>query len=148
MAKRNRPPSSGYQVADIVAQQARIKQAFPGFAWTWKAGLATWTGELQPTENSGRYLIRITYRVGAIPKVIVLSPKLKAGCPHLYGDGSLCLYWPKEWHWTRSAVIAETILPWAANWLYFYELWLDTDEWLGPSSHAQVPKDPDKVDAA
>ncbi len=65
--------------------------------------------------------------------------------PHLYADGSLCLYWPKEWRWSRKAIIAETILPWAANWLLYYELWLDTGEWLGPSSHDphKEPGDPD-----
>jgi len=33
-------------------------------------------------------------------------------------------------------LIATTILPWTALWLYYYELWLDTGKWLGPSSHS------------
>jgi hypothetical protein len=36
-------------------------------------------------------------------------------------------------------LIATTILPWTALWLYYYELWLDTGKWLGPSSHATDP---------
>ena len=38
-------------------------------------------------------------------------------------------------------MIADTILPWAALWLVFYELWCDTGRWLGPSSHDQRPKE-------
>lgn len=36
-------------------------------------------------------------------------------------------------------LIAKTILPWTALWLYYYELWLDTGKWLGPSSHTADP---------
>lgn len=126
------PPA---RALDLVDQHARIKQAFRGFDWTWKAGVATWTGTLRPREHSGRYQVRITYNLRTIPKVFVTSASLDRACRHLYPDGSLCLYWPEEWHWTRDESIAATLLPWAADWLYFYELWLDTGKWLGPSSH-------------
>ncbi len=53
---------------------------------------------------------------------------------HRYPDGSLCLYWPDEWGWTARESLAATIVPWTAFWLYYYELWLVTGEWLGPSS--------------
>lgn len=36
--------------------------------------------------------------------------------------------------WTERACLANTIMPWAAMWLYYYEIWLVTDAWLGPSS--------------
>ncbi len=73
----------------------------------------------------------------------VVRPQLVKGAPHLYADGSLCLYWPKEWQWAAHEAIAETLLPWAALWLYYYELWLDAGEWLGPSSHIS-PKEPER----
>lgn len=74
-----------------------------------------------------------------IPTVRVERPKLKPGAPHLYPDGRLCLYYPPDRRWHSGYLLADTILPWTASWLYFYELWLDTDEWLGPSA----PHDPD-----
>jgi hypothetical protein len=37
-------------------------------------------------------------------------------------------------------LIATTLIPWTALWLYYYELWLDTGKWLGPSSHASDSK--------
>lgn len=100
-------------------------------------------GTLQPRVTSPAYCLRVSYRLGEIPRVRVLRPKLVDGAPHLYADGSLCLYWPKEWHWAPCEAIGETLLPWAALWLYYYELWLDTGEWLGPSSHVS-PKDPER----
>jgi hypothetical protein len=74
--------------------------------------------------------------------VRVLAPKLVDRAPHLYPDGSLCLYWPKEWRWAPFEAIGETLLPWAALWLYYYEIWVDTGAWLGPSSHMSI-KDSD-----
>ena len=32
--------------------------------------------------------------------------------------------------------IADTIIPWTSEWLFFYELWLATGgEWLGEGEH-------------
>jgi hypothetical protein len=81
------------------------------------------------------YQVEIRYKLTDCPKVRVLKPPLLAKAPHRYGDGTLCLYWYKEWIWRRHLLIAETIIPWTALWLLYYELWMDTGEWLGPSSH-------------
>ncbi|MDY0295864.1 MAG: hypothetical protein RB296_00975 [Acidobacteriota bacterium] len=43
-------------------------------------------------------------------------------------------------------IIAKTIVPWASEWLIFYELWLATGEWLGGGIHAGTYKeDPEDV---
>ena len=34
-----------------------------------------------------------------------------------------------------SKLIANTIIPWTVEWLYYYELWLATGEWLGGGEH-------------
>jgi hypothetical protein len=94
---------------------------------------------LQPGEISPIYQVEIEYRHRKAPTVKVMQPTIVAGAPHLYKDGSLCLYWPKEWNWQDNELIAEIIIPWTALWLYYYELWLDTGKWLGPSSHDQLP---------
>jgi len=116
-------------------QDLHVRQRFPGFSYKRVGGEVTWRGSLQPRATSPAYWVEVKYRVGRVPKVRVLRPSLVAGAPHLYGDGTLCLYWPKEWVWRCHELIAETVIPWAALWLFFYELWLDTGEWLGPSSH-------------
>lgn len=133
--------------ADHLRQYRAVRTAFPGF--TGRIGRnqsMTWTGWLQPTSDSPEYRVRVEYHPGRHPRVFVETPALDAGTPHLYRDGGnrfLCLYWPKEWDWYGSdRSIAGSIIPWAAVWLYYYEVWQCTGEWLGPSSHGPEPKSP------
>jgi len=83
--------------------------------------------------SSQIYKIKIVDKGGAFPRVYVLKPKLVKGTPHLYSDGSLCLFYPKDFSWSKKSLIGETIVPWTALWLYFYELWLKTGNWYGES---------------
>lgn len=101
-----------------------------------------WVCELQPHPLCGRYLIEIRLEQDGLPDVLVLSPNLTdlAGgreLPHTYspvdGHPSLCLWWQRDWH--RGMAISDTIVPWAAEWLWFFEHWLVTGEWLGGGSH-------------
>jgi hypothetical protein len=68
------------------------------------------------------------------PAVTVVNPSLERRpdaptLPHTYGDTELCLYFPGEWHpWM---LIAYTTVPWCSEWLFYYELWLATGDWLG-----------------
>ena len=116
-------------------QNLHVSRLFPHFSYHHRKGGAVWRGTLQPREPSPYYQIEIRYKLGEVPKVRVIRPPLAKGCPHLYNDESLCLFWPKEWAWEGDEIIAKTILPWTALWLYYYELWLDCGKWLGPSSH-------------
>jgi hypothetical protein len=119
----------------LPVQSVQIFNRFQEFRFRFERSRGVWKGSLQPNFTSPKYLVEVVYSLGKIPKVWVLSPKIIQGTGHLYGDDSLCLYWPKEWVWGPNEIIAKTILPWTANWLAFYELWLDTNKWLGPSSH-------------
>lgn len=127
---RQRTPALGLAVQDL-----NLRRRFPGFGVRRAHGAYLWRGGLQPRPCSPIYRVEVRYRDDGVPSVRVLSPKLAPNAPHLYRGGTLCLYWPKEWRWHGDQLIADTILPWAASWLYYYELWLDTGEWLGPSSH-------------
>ena len=44
-------------------------------------------------------------------------------------DSSLCLHVPEDWN--SGLFIADSIVPWTYEWLYFYEIWLATGEWCG-----------------
>ena len=74
----------------------------------------------------------------------MISPKLiqKNGerVPHLYDQETqrLCLFMPKYEEWKPFMYISETIIPWASEWLVFYELWLSTGEWLGGGEHLSL----------
>lgn len=55
--------------------------------------------------------------------------------PHRYNKNlekrevELCLNMPIEFNY--SLRIIDTIIPWIQEWLYYYEIWLATDEWRG-----------------
>lgn len=135
MAKHSRPPKPKRQTISLAVQDLHVRQRFPRFVCHIVQGLAVWKGTLQPRVTSPIYHVEIRYKSRQIPTVRVRKPPLAPHSPHLYRDGTLCLYWPKEWWWQSDELIAQTIIPWTAAWLYYYEIWLDTGQWLGPSSH-------------
>jgi hypothetical protein len=148
MAKRNYGFHKNPQPFNLAIQGLHIQRRFPGFSYSVRNGLGLYRGFLQPRITSARYMVEVQYKLKEIPKVWALSPPLHPEAPHLYGDKSLCLYWPKEWKWTGDQILAETIIPWTGSWLYFYELWLDTGKWLGPSSHDTFPERKQYADKA
>lgn len=87
---------------------------------------------------------------GASPDLIVLEPDLTvlaAGktLPHIYphaGKGTeLCLWLPGSGDWTPQMKFSETYIPWAAEWLHYFEVWLATGVWEGGGAHPdRTPK--------
>jgi hypothetical protein len=117
-----------------MAQQAfGLRFVFPDAAPTLKHGRLSWTGRLQPCDLSRSYTVQITYTRGLYPAVRVLAPTLKATengfLPHTYDNGTLCLHDAGQWN--ETMLIVDTTLPWAAEWLLHYEIWLATGEWSG-----------------
>lgn len=94
---------------------------------------------LRPTPLSSTYTIRIDYKPTEPPRVFVVEPQLVGKPPHRYysDGGRLCLYW-HDYH--NSMGFGESIVPWTAEWLYFYELWQVHGKWLAPESPHGQPK--------
>lgn len=126
MARRIVIPSRGI---DVGLQILWMRERFPSFCYSREPGWIGWIGSLQPTELSPNYKLRIEYRGAQSPKVHVIDPPIHAGAPHMYADGSLCLFYPRDRSWGKQTIIAQAIVPWAAEWLFFYECWLETDTW-------------------
>jgi hypothetical protein len=108
-----------------------------------------WQYVTQPTALGREYTIRITYQLGKRPEILVMDPNLieLAGdrrIPHLYQQDppSLCLYMPAKREWTPMTRIDQTIVPWTVLWLFYFEEWLDSNEWKGGGEH------PAKIDEA
>jgi hypothetical protein len=118
----------------LAQQDMFLRHEFPQFQFVWEHGTGIWRGTLQPREISPIYSIMIKYAVGLRPKVWVTKPQIRYDSPHIFKDNSLCLWWYKEWDWSPTEDISKTVVPWAAIWLYYYELWMDNGEWLGPSA--------------
>jgi hypothetical protein len=126
-------------------QVAQMRLHFPTFRYhlelQQKRHIPTWRGTLQPTEISPIYHTQIQYRCPKMPQVWILSPMLPSDAPHRYSNGALCLYYPGDGSWTPAHSIAQTIVPWTALWLTFYEIWQRTGTWYGAEvSHNQAKK--------
>jgi hypothetical protein len=117
-------------------QCARMRLAQRQFKTRVRGGLLTAVGDIQPTPLSPAYRVKIEYRAGEPPQVHVLSPKLvpreEGGClPHVYPGDRLCLFLPGAGEWLPSMSLAHVLVPWISEWLYFYEVWHATGDWLG-----------------
>ncbi len=121
----------------IAVQGAALKGRFPDSELRMRGMTLTWTAELRPTALSCEYTIRLTYAPDGYPPRVEVLPELASRpgepLPHVYADGSLCLHVPGEW--SPKMFIADTIVPWACEWLLHYEIWLATGEWHGGGEH-------------
>ena len=67
----------------------------------------------------------------------------EAPLPHVYFDDKditlspLCLFDPDANEWSHEDLIAETTVPWAADWLACYEGWLASGRWHGGGRHGR-----------
>jgi len=89
---------------------------------------------IQPSPASQVYAVRFRQRHGQQPQVTVIQPRLKVhpdatSLPHVYPGDELCLFYPGQWR--ADTLLSTTILPWTAEWLMHYELWLVTGHWTG-----------------
>ena len=108
-----------------------------------------WSGKIRPTALSKEYDVIITYHPGNSPQIWVVGDVLEnldhIDFPHNYDIDienkmvRICLYRYSEF--TSSKLLANTIVPWTIEWLYFYELWLTTGEWLGGGEHPNLGKE-------
>ncbi|WP_416044592.1 hypothetical protein ACMXKO_10175 [Clostridium tyrobutyricum] len=109
-----------------------VSRRFHGFKFYRNNDEEYWLGKLTPTEKSNTYTVKINYLYKKVPKVYVIEPQILRNSPHIYPDKSLCLYYPKDFSFDKkTSLIADTIIPWTAEWLYFYEIWMETGIWWG-----------------
>jgi len=99
---------------------------------------------ISPTPLSRVYRCLLKLYPARHPEMLVLDPDPKAlapgrAVPHTYpheGPGTkLCLWLPKAREWSPEMRLAETYLPWTAQWLDYFEEWLVTDNWAGGGGH-------------
>ena len=145
-------------------QDHRLRAVFPEFKLVLDGGwMGVWEGPLTPIMR--RYRIRVTYfrrclfdtwtleneyaSVQVVDPVIGLDPRgTSERPPHIYfnkpnpQNPRLCLYDPKERFWSPEEYIADTIIPWAIDWLFFFEGWLDTGKWAGGGRHPERRSNP------
>ena len=121
----------------IIQQAAGLKGLYPDGVCTARRNQLVWIGEITPSPLSRTYKMELDYKFKGTPKTYVVEPKLVLPKgrqrPHLYSDTRICLYYPDQWKpWM---CLAKTIIPWASEWFFFYEIWLATGEWRGGGIH-------------
>ena len=145
-------------------QIARMRQLYPAFEVVFNGGWhVVWQGPLRPLSQT--YIIRVERMehrsIGDLEvlgtygaHVRLVSPELELSTaaapgedtPHLYWNeqnpsrSRLCLFDPATGEWTPDMAIAETIIPWAIDWLASYEGWRATGEWTGGGRHPEIQK--------
>lgn len=103
--------------------------------------------KIQPTPLSQVYNVKIVYSNNKSIEIYVVNKTLKIAknrnkLPHTYDSKQqqLCLFSPSKKEWNGYNYIDKTVIPWASEWLYYYELWLPEGEWLG-GGHNEYPNE-------
>lgn len=124
----------------FVMQKLLIEKHFPLFRCRFANRRLICMGNITPTEGCATYSIEIRYLCGGIPEVRIISPRIQWNKDiHMYRNGTLCLYYPPESPWKPTSNLHQTIIPWAAEWLVFYELFLLKGLWLGKAAPHGLP---------
>ena len=122
----------------IEVQKRILKDTYPNSWIHEKSNGFDWFMEMKPKADSLTYTVKIEVRQNYVPQVQIVNPM-----PLAYAQGKnsyehinhpqheqyLCLNVKGEW--TPDMRIADTFVPWAAEWLLQYEYWLVTGEWDG-----------------
>jgi hypothetical protein len=98
------------------------------------------SGVLKPNMITTQYKIRLTYKVGSIPVVKILSPIIVPNKHiHMYSDGSLCLYYEPDMKWGNRTLISKYTIPWITEWILYYELYkVNGNVWEGRESPSHI----------
>lgn len=107
-----------------------------------RRGRLSWNFPVRPTPLARSYDARLELMQSGPPRVFVIRPDLHElaqgrRLPHIYSDHPprLCLYLPGAFEWNRTHRLDQTIVPWTALWLFYFEEWLWSDEWKGGGMH-------------
>jgi hypothetical protein len=127
----------------IVDQYARLRHDYPHFKVVINREYLKIKGQIQPSPRSLIYQFKINYKIGNRPQIKITNPELKKNfkndrIPHVYSGNELCLYYPKYKEFTSKQPIVDYIIPWISLWLYYYEIWHATGEWLGGGFHPKI----------
>lgn len=140
MANKMLPRARKYTLAQ---QKLVLDMKYEDASCVIKKGVLYWSGKIRPTALSAEYYVRIIYNGNKRPKTFIFGDNIKKidhiGFPHKYNVDKekkiveLCLYYPGEFG--PQLLLADTIVPWAVEWLYHYEIWLVTGKWNAGGKH-------------
>ena len=94
------------------------------------------TGPMSPDVSTKAYTVQIKLSYQGQPNVRLLYHDFHRDSegklpPHLYKDLSLCMYYPAFKEWNHNMYLSDTIMMWTLRWLFHYEIWKETEQWIG-----------------
>lgn len=136
---------SGPRPIPLISQRMQLLKRYPGTECYVHKTTLVWRGRLCPTEYSPTYEVLLDHRIGRSPVVFVVSPELTGHdgdrLQHVFPHNTLCLH-TQDRDWIASKPLANTIVPWTSEWLFYHEVWKATGEWLGGGVHPQPRQAP------
>lgn len=146
-----RAPDLAMAVQVLRLNSLNLPGAVMRASWAW----LTFEFDAKPSPISRSYRLELSYRLRDTPSVRVVTPNIellsgdRGTIPHVYDRRHpvrLCLFLPGSGEWHRGLALADTIVPWAVEWLFHYEIWLSTGEWQGGGEHPDnaVHKTPER----
>jgi len=127
----------------VAIQLFNLNAKYKGLDYSLKRGNLVWKQKVRPSEISREYEITIKYN-GNTPEIYLYNQGImkekNEKIPHCYERFynnenneyvKICIYYPKNQEWSRDMLLSDTIVPWAIDWIHFYELWRITGKWLG-----------------
>lgn len=132
-----------YTYPELLTQVREVEKFFIVEKKSIKQGKVELFLNLKPTDISKEYKVKIIARQNSKNvNIFVIDPKVNKyengkKVPHLYSNGSLCLYYPKYNEWKYTDLWSDTLIPWTSLWLYYYEVWQETGEWIGGGIHGK-----------
>ena len=127
----------------LIYHKVALERSYPQSVCKLERNVLTWHATITPTVLSRQYKIKIVYDGHCPPRVIVSGDSLrglsKPNFPHKFDIDEknnrvrICLYLPCELNYMKP--FSETLVPWTAEWLLHYEIWLATGNWCGGGEH-------------
>ncbi len=133
----------------LIRQRIALMVQYPDTTCSISKNVLHWKGVVKPSPLSKEYPVTITYQIYHRPNVIIYDQdNIFPGCqhpPHVFrvdeekGNVSICLYFG-SYEFSSKNLLANTIVPWSVEWLYFYEIWLSTGSWEGGGHSINISK--------
>ncbi len=99
----------------------------------------TCRGILQPLDYIEPYEIEIRVTSRLAPRVCIKNPKVPYNKDiHMFKNGNLCLFYPRDMLWNSSTSITEYTIPWIIEWILYYELYKISGIWEGPAAPHRI----------
>lgn len=130
----------------LIDQMVALKISYPEASCYIRCGVLYWSGKICPSPLSQDYSVHLEYKLRKRPYVTAQGQNLKRlddpKFPHKFHVDKekqiveMCLYLSPDF--SSHMLLADTVIPWAVEWLYYYEIWLATDEWCGGGKHPVI----------